>query len=250
MPDIDLGFVVLLSVALVLGGLVKGVTGIGLPIVSTAVLSSFLPGQIVLGLLALPLLLTNLWQALRAGDPWAPLRRFWPVTAALMVAIWLAARQAAQVDSRVIYAVVGIAVILFLVAGRLTRNIELGPRAERWIGPIAGVAGGCLGGLSTIWGPPVVLYFLLLRLEKDEFVQTVGWVWLLTSIPLVIGYVSNGILSVDVGVWSLAAAVPAVVGFLIGQAVRDRIDEARFQAAVRLFLFVIAVNLLRRAFFA
>lgn len=241
--------VALVAIALLLGGVVKGVTGIGLPIVGTAILSNFLPGQLVLALIAIPLVLTNLWQAIRAGDPLAPLRRFWPLTVALMGSIWLAAGWAAMVDSRVIYGAVGVAVLLFLSAGRLTRNLHLGPRQERWAGVVTGILGGVMGGLSTVWGPPIVPYLLVLRLGKDEFIQTVGWVWLLGAVPLAISYAMHDILTLTTGLWSLAASVPAFAGMFIGQAIRNRIDEARFQRVVRLCLGVIAINLLRRALF-
>ena len=55
-------------------GVVKGVVGLGLPIVSMAILLNFLPPLTVLGLMVAPILITNMWQSLRPGtccNPWA-----------------------------------------------------------------------------------------------------------------------------------------------------------------------------------
>ena len=71
--------IAVLTAALVVGGIVKGVVALGLPIVTIAILLNFLPPLTVLGLLIMPMLVTNLWQAVRAGNLLEPLRRFWPM---------------------------------------------------------------------------------------------------------------------------------------------------------------------------
>jgi len=50
--------------AIVLGGLVKGTLGVGLPLVVLPLLSLLLPAPRAMGLLVMPVLLSNLWQAI------------------------------------------------------------------------------------------------------------------------------------------------------------------------------------------
>ncbi len=240
---------ILISVAIMLGGVVKGVTGIGLPVVTTAIASSFLPAQLVLGFISIPLVLTNLWQAISAGDPFKTLRRFWLLVSGLCLGVWITSSYAALVDPRVIYGVIGIAVFMHAASNHYGGGMFVPQHMEKWISPLVGLAGGLMGGLSTIWGPVIVVYFLMLRLAKEEFVQVVGWVWLMGSIPLTLGYISNGILNREIAMASAAACIPALVGLIAGQFIRKRIDEQRFRRIVMLCLLVIAVNLLRRAFF-
>ncbi|MDH3694885.1 MAG: sulfite exporter TauE/SafE family protein [Gammaproteobacteria bacterium] len=240
---------ILISVAIMVGGVVKGVTGIGLPVVTTAIASSFLPAQLVLGFISIPLVLTNLWQAISAGDPLKPLRRFWLLALGLCFGVWITSSYAAVVDPRVIYGVIGIAVFMHAASSFYAGGFTVPQHMEKWISPVVGFAGGLMGGLSTIWGPLIVIYFLMLRLGKEEFVQVVGWVWLLGSIPLTLGYISNGILNRDIALASAAACTPALAGLIVGQTIRKRIDEQRFQRIVMICLLLIAFNLLRRAFF-
>ncbi len=239
----------LISVAIMAGGVVKGVTGIGLPVVTTAIASSFLPAQLVLGLISIPLVLTNSWQAIAAGDPLVPLRRFWPLALSLCLAVWLSASYAAVVDARVIYAVIGVSVLLYVISSLFGTGLTVPKQLEKWVSPAVGVAGGLMGGLSTIWGPPIIIYFLMLRLSKEQFVQTVGWIWLTGAVPLVAGYISNGILNPQVARVSAFACIPALIGLLMGQYIRKRIDEQRFQRIVIFCLILIAINLMRRALF-
>ncbi len=249
MSEFDTGTIVLVVFALIAGGIVKGVVGIGLPIVTIAILSSFLPLPLVLTLILVPIAVTNLWQAVQTGNLLVPLRRFWPMTACLLIFVWVSAHLVVELDPRVLYAVLGLVVIFFSLSDFIHPPGRLPPSAEIWAGPLAGTLGGLLGGLSTIWGPPMTIYFMLLRLSKEEFVQAVGLVWFAGSIPLVLAFVDNGLLNGETVWLSLGACPPAMVGLGLGQWVRKRIDQALFRKALLFVLFVIGLNLLRRAIF-
>src|SRR5690349_13770141 len=54
-------------IALVLGGMVKGVTGIGVPLVAMPILTHFLPVKQAVLLLSMPIILGNIPQALEGG---------------------------------------------------------------------------------------------------------------------------------------------------------------------------------------
>ncbi len=249
MPDFDALTVTFALVGLALGGLVKGVTGIGLPIVAVAVLSNFLPVPLILALVTLPIVLTNLWMAAHSGNLMEPLRRFWPMIACLLVFIWVGARIVVTLDTDTFFALLGAVVVLFTATNYFTPVMRVPASAEKWAGPLAGAMGGVLGGISTIWGPPMTMYFVMLRLPKDTFVRAVGLVWFAASIPLVIAYVENGILTGETAPLSLLACVPAFAGLWTGQKIRGRINPETFRKALLITLFVIGLNLIRRAVF-
>ena len=49
---------------------------------------------------------------------------------------------------------------------------------------LTGALGEILDGLTAIWGPPIMMLFVMLKLDKDDWVQTVGLVWFVGSVPL------------------------------------------------------------------
>ena len=65
--------IALMSAALIVGGIVKGVVALGLPIVTMAFTLNFMEPLTVLGMLVAPILVTNLWQSARAGNLLQPL---------------------------------------------------------------------------------------------------------------------------------------------------------------------------------
>ena len=246
---LDAKMLTLAAVALMLGGFVKGAIGVGLPVVAIAVLSNFLPVPLLLAIVVIPILMTNLWQAIDAGNLRRPLVRFWPMITCLLVLIWFSARLVVDLDARILYGLIGTSVLLFVISSYFRVDWNVPPSAERWAGPLAGCLGGFLGGISTIWGPPMMIYFVMLRLPKEDYIQAVGLVWFIASIPLVIAYVRYGILTAETAVLSGFACIPGFIGLAIGQALRKYINQQVFTKLLLLFLFLVSLNLLRRAIF-
>lgn len=249
MLDIDPAMLRLIAFAMALGGLVKGAIGIGLPIVCVAVLSQFVEVHLVLALVTIPICLTNFWQAIHAGSPLEPIRRFWPMILCLLVSLWLSAKLVVRIEPETLYGLIGCAVLIFTVTSFIQPSRGLTPATERWAGPLAGLLGGVLGGLSAMWGPPMMMYFVMLRLPKEEFIRAVGLVWFAASLPLVAGYVENGVLNERTVQLSALACLPALAGLWLGQWIRGFIDQESFREVLLLALFLIGLNLIRRALF-
>lgn len=239
----------IIALALLFGGFVKGVVAIGLPIVSIGLLSSVMDAQFALGVIMFPLVLTNLWQMLHAGRPLEVVRRFWPMTAIMLVCIWLGTNLVTRMPGATLYGIIGVAVLLFTTLNYFTPNWHLPVRSERWAAPVAGAIGGLLGGISTIWGPPLTMLFIMLRLPKETFIRATGTIWFAASIPLLIGYRQNGILNDSTAVVSLAACLPSFLGLWIGTWVRGKIEPESFRKVLLVVFFLIGLNLIRRAVF-
>ncbi len=239
--------VAIIAAAVMLGGFVKGVVGIGLPIVSVAVLSSVIEAHLALGIIMFPILFTNLWQCLHAGRPLEVLRRFWPLIASMLICVWLGTGLVVRLPGGVLYGLIGVAVVLFTGINYVTPNWRLPARGERWAAPLAGAFSGLLGGLSTIWGPPLVMYFVMIRLSKEDFIRATGLIWFVASVPLLLGYRQNGILDDSTALLSLTACLPSFAGQWVGTWLRARIEQESFRKVLLIVFFLIGLNLIRRA---
>jgi uncharacterized protein len=238
---------VIVAAGVLLGGFVKGVVGIGLPIVSVAVLSSVIEAHLALGIIMFPILFTNFWQMLHAGRPLEVVRRFWPLIASMLICVWLGTGLVVRLPGGALYGLIGAAVVLFTSINYFTPDWRLPARSERWAAPLAGAFSGLLGGLSTIWGPPLVMYFVMIRLSKEDFIRATGLIWFVGSVPLLLGYRQNGILDDSTALLSLAACVPSFAGQWVGTWLRARIKQESFRKVLLVVFFLIGVNLIRRA---
>ena len=57
------------------------------------------------------------------------------------------------------------------------------------------LVGGFFGGLSGIWGPPIVMYLLAVGLPKAEMVRVQSLSFLLGSLVLVFAHLHSGVLN-------------------------------------------------------
>ncbi|WP_156328179.1 TSUP family transporter, partial [Massilia sp. WF1] len=108
------GLVIVVGVAaaFVAGGIVKGILGVGLPLVMVPALSLVMPAPQAISLLAIPVLAANLWQAIDSGVAIGSLRRFFPLLAALVGATLVTVPLALAMPSGMLTLMVALAVLL------------------------------------------------------------------------------------------------------------------------------------------
>jgi len=240
----------LISVAIFLGGMVKGVSGIGLPIVTIAIVTNVVSAPVALAIVVCPILVTNLWQASRADNFFAPVRTFAPMIICFIGAMVITAHFVVNLDPDALFGVLGVCVSLFTLSSLIRPPAHpLSPATRRWAAPLAGTLGGILGGVSTIWGPPMMMYLMMLNLTKDTWVRVVGLIWFFGAVPLTLSYLANGILNEQTLPLSLYACFPGMIGIIVGEKIRQYIDQATFRKVLLLSLFAIGLNLIRRAIF-
>lgn len=250
MLGLDLTTLAIVFISVCIGGVVKGIVGIGLPIVSIAILVNFLPPSLSIAIVVIPILVTNLWQATRFSGLLHLLRRFWLTILFFVTSLSITARLLVGIDPQYLFGALGISVVIFTASNLFRPRVHaVTPQTERWLGPLAGIAGGFLGGISTIWGPPLMMFLMMLNLKKDEWVRAVGLIWFTGAIPLTLSYWANGMLNEQSFPLSVAACIPGMIGILIGEKIRGYVNQETFRKVLLTLLFLIGLNLIRRALF-
>jgi len=237
----------IVSVVMLIAGTVKGIAGLGLPTIAVSLLVFFFDAHQALGLIVLPLLFSNLLQAWQSGQFRWVFSNFWPYLAAIAAAIYIASRFASQVNERVIYLLIVIGIFLFLISQKKLPKIQLTSKTHNFSASLAGTLAGILGGLTTVWGPPTIIYLRMLGLEKEQFVRATGWMFLIGSLPLTAGYWMGGILTTELVPAGLLGSVMAMGGVVLGKHYRSRISEKHFVLVIDIILGLMAVNLLRKS---
>jgi uncharacterized membrane protein YfcA len=200
-----------------------------------------------ISLLSVPIIAVNIWQAIDGGHLPAMLRRFWPVALAMAIGIGVGTWALKTIDPGPLYAVAGIAVLLALASNVFRPDISISPGSERWAGPLAGALAGLLGGVSSLFGPPLVIFLVGLRLAKDEFVAAIALLYLLGGIPLLFALMFQDIMAGEELLLSALAMLPVGAGMLIGQRLRARLDGPRFTNLILAFMAFLAVSLIAKA---
>lgn len=236
----------LLAGVLVVAGFVKGTIGFGLPLVALTVFTHFLPKEWVLAIMVLPVVFSNLFIGFERRLFGPSLRRFWPAILAVGAGIVVGVIWLDRLPPDGFLVVVGLVVIAFVLLEWFKLVWPIPGAHERAVGVGAGLLGGLLGGVSTAFGPPLLLYFTALRLSKDEFIAAIGVVWGFASLFLIAAFHGAGILAGERLVWSVVACLPVGIGLWAGIRLRSRIPQVPFRRLVGLALLVLGANLVRR----
>lgn len=258
MPGLD-GFIALYgvagavgaAVAMALGGFSKGVVGFALPLIALSLAGSFLPYEVAVALLIVPMLVSNLFQTLRQGfgAAWGSLRQFWRLNLVLCVMIAIAAQLVVVLPDRLLFGILGIAVTGFGASQLAGWRPRFALRHRAMVETAVALVAGFFGGLSGIWGPPLVMYLIALDLPKTEMVRAQSLSFLLGSLVLLLAHLHSGVLDTVTLPASLWMTVPTMLAMFAGYQVHDRLDQKRFLKITLIVLVATGLNLLRRALF-
>jgi uncharacterized protein len=94
------------------------------------------------------------------------------------------------------------------------------------------------------------MYLNMAQVDKDECIRASGFMITIGSLPLCLAYAQLGFLTGPLALTSLMMIVPAMIGFGVGAAIRNRLSQVIFRHVVLVVFLVLALNLIRRAVWA
>lgn len=244
MTGYEIGLVTLIFLV---AGTAKGTLGIGLPTIAISLMSQVLDPRLAVTLTIGPLILTNIQQMLRGGHISRTLRRYAPYSLALAITITLSAMFAQNLSAQALLLIMGVGIIVFALAQLLITPPPLPTHLDTPTQLTAGAVSGLVGGVTAIWGPPLMIYLMASRVDKEEFVRALGTLLTIGGIPLALVYAWQGQFWGERAWISFGLAIPAVIGFMIGERFRAKLNPARFQTAVLVMFLLLGANILRRA---
>jgi uncharacterized membrane protein YfcA len=230
-------------------GFVKGAVGFAMPLIMISAFNGFLPPELAVAGLILPTLITNMSQSTRQGLPaaWGSVVTYRRFLIGTVVFILLSASLLTVIPRTAYLLILGIPVTAFaglqLAGVPLALPIRHRARAEWGLG----VLGGLFGGISGIWGPPLLVYLLSIRAEKQETVRVQGVVFLIGAAALLVAHLRTGVADAATLGFSAALVVPAMVGMFTGYKLQDRLNQAQFRRWTQVLLVLTGLNLIRQA---
>jgi uncharacterized membrane protein YfcA len=235
--------------ALCCGGFIKGALGVGTPLLTVPMMALVLPPQMAIAIMAIPVVVANLWQFAQAERSTAVVARFWPTFIGILIGTWVGVKILSVIDEKALMILVGIAVIAFALLQGSRFRLHLPDRIVKPSGIFFGGASGVIGGVSSFFGPMLITYLISIRgLGKNQFVSTISFLYVSAVVPWAIALYLFDILDQRLLVYSTFATLPVTLGLLIGQRVRGHISEARFQYLIIGILVISGISMLWRAF--
>ena len=234
--------VMIIILAVLAGGLIKGTIGFGMPMVALPIIAFTIPATTAMILLCAPILLTNFLQIkFKEG---ISSYRFLLMFLFLVLGLIIGARLILEINLNTITQIIALSIIFAAVVncfGFKITNIK--NSHEKIITSIIGFGSGILGGLSTFYGPPMLAYMVAVDLPKEKFVRTVSTMYFIGSFPLYGSLIYYGFATKEDLLFSIFLIIPAFLGQQIGTKIRDKINQKQFRMSILITLIILGISL-------
>jgi uncharacterized membrane protein YfcA len=228
----EVGELVIILIAMVVGGFVKGATGQGLPPIAIPVMASFLGVEHAVVIMAIPGVISNAWLLWTHRSH---LRRTRDLPAMLVTGIAGAVagtKLLTTLDDRFLSLALASAIALYVAVTLVHPNFRLRPTVTRYSSPPVGLAAGLLQGSTGMSGPLLSTYVHAFRLDKETYVLTVTTIFLVFSLVQTAAFAILGLYTEVRLAESLLALVPIMIMLEMGTRLTQGLSRRAFDLII------------------
>ena len=245
--DITAAQAALLVAIFAFGGVVKGATGFGLPLVTISLTPLVAPVDLALALNTLILPIANSAQFVWSGHHVASVMICWPIMLGVAITAVATPFFIAGIEPAELSGLLGAFLLVFTALSVRIPDFRIAPRYRTPAAFGAGLAGGVVGAVLTAPGPVFLTYLVSLRLDRRQLMSATGL--LMTTVGLIISasFAAAGILNGPRALASAGMAVPVFAGMWVGDRIGARMSVEAFRKLVLLMLFGLGLYHLSRS---
>lgn len=241
--------IVIALAALVVGSLLKSVSGFGLPLVTIPAISAVADLETAVAVTSIPNLALNGALAWRERASWPETRDLPVLGIAGFVGAVIGTIVLVSVAEWILVALLLVVVIAYAVTFFTNPEIRLAPGPARRLAPIVGTIAGAMQGAVGISGPIVASWLHAYRLPRNALILSVTSLFALGAAAQVITLGIDGALD-DRWLLSVAGVVPALATIPLGARLRETVTSATFDRIVVLTVTASTVGLAVETFWS
>jgi uncharacterized protein len=237
---------IIIIIALILGGFTKGLTGLGLPMVSIPIMANYIGTERAVMILIIPTIVLNLWLAIinrdeRHAIPELPAMLLFGVPGAILGATFLY-----LAPDKVLDTILALWVLVYLLIRFLKKDFELSLRARKFFSLPTGFLAGALQSTTGISAPIIASYIDALGLNKRSYVYAVSICFATLSCAHLLALLVYKAISTEQLITSLLAVIPAILFVQPGIYLRDVFSQRIFDVIIKMLLFIMAIQIIHR----
>ena len=238
----------LIGIAFALGGILKGATGAGAPIIAIPILAIHNDVQFAIAVFAVPSLVPNLIQG------WAFRTHHLGLNFVVSFALSGAAGAffgtlfLANIASDVLLRTVAIAVLVYVGFRFLRPDWRLTLKRASAMSVPVGLISGVLQGISGVAAPVCVTFLNAMLLERSQFIATISVFFTALAAVQIPALVFFNLLTIERFWLSCIALIPLLAFMPVGAYLARRISKPHFDRIVQVLLTAIALRLIFESF--
>ncbi|WP_108482960.1 sulfite exporter TauE/SafE family protein [Oceaniglobus ichthyenteri] len=230
-------------IALALGGMLKGATGMGVPIMAIPVMAAFFDVRLAVALMVLPSLGTNFWQLWqyrhhRSGG------LGWRMAISGAAGVVLGSVLLVTMPVRALTLIVAFAVLGYIALRLLRAEFALSPVQARRIVLPMGLAAGVLQGAGGISSPVSVSFLNAAQLPRPVFIATLSLFFIAISAVQLPTLAALGFYTPQMLLLSALAVIPVLAFMPVGAYLARAISPKAFDRLILGVLTGLAIKLI------
>jgi len=230
--------------ALLLGGMVKGVVSIGVPLVAMPILSQFLPIKQAVFLLSMPIILGNIPQAFEGGEMLQTVRRIAAPLAGTVIGNIVGVTVLISLAPHHALAAAGTVLVLASLLLLATPKLTLSPSIARPAGFVLGFGAAVMESIASVPGPLLAMYLIASGATGKAFTKQIAIILVVSIFTLILAFGGAAHTSwADLAI-SAAASIPVIIGMVLVRPLRDRLPPGAFRVLVLVFVLAAALQMI------
>lgn len=241
LPDLTSLSIILLGLAL--GSFVKGLTGMGLPLVAVPFMAGFLGAEHAIVVMQIPGLVSNAWLVWSQRHTAKEVSLRWdmviPSLAAVIIGVWFLD----IAEDRIAILLLAGSVAVFLLLLLLKPDFRLDGVLGRIVTPLASLFGGFCQGATGVSGPLFSTLIFSFRLERGAYVFYNGLLFGMFNGLQIFIMLYLGMFTWERATEGVLALIPLFVFQFLGMKIMGRVSPKAFSGAVIAVIVAMEIKL-------
>ncbi|ATX67746.1 sulfite exporter TauE/SafE family protein [Roseinatronobacter bogoriensis subsp. barguzinensis] len=235
--------------AILLGGVMKGAIGAGVPVIAAPALTMLFNVQTAVAILVVPNLLSNVWQAWHFRNEAMPRRFLILFAGGGMLGVAVGTFLLAVLPQETLSLMVACAVLAYITLRLARPGWTLARDTANRLCGAAGIAGGFLQGATGISAPASITFLNAMKLPREAFIGTISIFFVSMTAMQIPALWSVGLLSLEMLAYGFGALGLVFLSMPLGNWLGKRASSKVFDMVMLVTLGAIALKILFEAIF-
>ena len=242
--NFDLITIIAIFTAFALGGILKGATGAGAPIITIPVIAAFYDVRIAVIIMVIPNLLTNIGQLYQFRKTILP--SFFTVSFALGggIGAFLGTILLVSLPIKILTLSVAIIVIIYILLKIVVPSWKLVYGKAKKLVFIMGAGGGVLQGSAGLSAPISITFLNSMKLERNQFIPTISVYFGVMSIFQMPTLYYYDFLNIEIIIVSVMSTIVLMCFMPLGSWIAKSISKETFDKVTLILLGFIALRII------
>jgi uncharacterized protein len=236
--------IIAIFIAFALGGILKGATGAGAPIVTIPVIAAFYDVKIAVIIMVIPNLLTNIGQLYQFRKTILP--RFFTIFFALGggIGAFLGTVLLVNLPIKILTLSVAFIVIIYILLKLIVPSWKLNYIKAKKLVFLMGAGGGVLQGSAGLSAPISITFLNSMKLERSQFIPTISVYFGVMSIFQMPTLYYYDFLNLEIIIMSCISTIVLMAFMPFGSWIAKSVSKDSFDKITLILLGFIAIRII------